>query len=85
MRIHDEARLRLRHKAADGSPSKSGTSSVQRNVLSLRAGAGEPLEVHRRLEALENKTAETIATSLERALRDTAAAVGASVSAGFLV
>ena len=85
LHVHDEARLRLRHKdSATGSPSKSRGSSAQGHVLSLRAGEAAPVEVHRHLGALEHKDAACIATSLERALRDTAKAVAGSVYPGLL-
>ena len=85
LHVHDEARLRLRHKdSATGSPSKSRGSSVQGHVLYLRAGEAAPVDVYRHLEALEHKDAACIATSLERALRDTAKAVAGSVSPGLL-
>ena len=77
VQIQDEADIRLRSEnPRDGVavPSRSRTSKVQQSVLTIH-GAGEQLDVPLELEALGDKTAATLATSLERLLRSVAASI----------
>ena len=79
LHVHDEASLRLRSSLdTDGAgPSRSRSSKVQQHCLWLQLDTNARLRVPAELDALANKTAATIATSLHRQLRRCAEDVGA--------
>ena len=68
MHVQDEARMRLR-QTLDDRGSRSRTASVQAHVCALRTGSGLPIDVYSEIDALANKTGETLATSFEAELR----------------
>ena len=75
--LHDEAALRLRSHLDERltqAPSRSRGSKVQQHVLTWRIGVAA-CEVPVELEALADKSAVTLATSIDRAMRQTAARV----------
>lgn len=77
--LHDEAALRLRSFMADrpDTPARGRASKVQQHVASLFA-FGVETAVPTELEALANKTAATLATSLEGVVRGVGQAVFAA-------
>ena len=77
LHIHDEASLRLRSStdASGSAPSRGRSSKVQQHVTSVHFQGQQPLRWHAELDALSNKTAHVLATSLHRLLRMVAAAV----------
>ena len=73
--MHDEAALRLRSHLDERlaqAPSRSRGSKVQQHVLTWHIGVAA-CEVPVELEALADKSAVTLATSIDRAMRQTAA------------
>ena len=75
--LHDEAALRLRShldERVTQAPSRNQGSKVQQHVLTCRIGVAA-CEVPAELEALADKSAVALTTSLDRALRQTAALV----------
>ena len=85
LHVHDEARLRLRYTEPEGGgATKTRGANVQCHVCSLRVGTAPPLEIYRNLDALANKRAVTVATCLERVVREVGKAVGDAVPDGLL-
>ena len=79
----DEAALRFRTLERESNEAtRSRSSKVQMTCCSLRAGAGGPMEIYTELEGLADKTAATLATSLEKVTRATAALVGDATPSG---
>ena len=80
LHIHDEASLRLRSRdAVEGGLGRGQTSKVQQHVVRLWLARGAGLHVPTELDALSNKTARVLATSLLRVLLP----VIETVSAGY--
>ena len=78
--VQDEAALRLRTlEMGTNEATRSRTAKVQMTCCSLRVGAGEPMEIYTELEGLADKTADTLATCLEKVTRATATLVGDAV------
>ena len=72
LHIHDEASLRLRSAldALPGLPSRSRSSKVQQHLAVLHmSGQQEPVRWLAELDSLADKTAATLAHSVERVLR----------------
>ena len=71
LHVHDEASLRLRSFAQSdtAAPVRSRKSSVQQHAMWLFAGQAAGQQVFTELDALTNKTAKTLATSLDKAMR----------------
>ena len=87
LHVHDEASLRLRSSANTdaAAPGRSRKSSVQQHAISLFSspGDGHPLPVE--LDALNDKSAITLATALERAVRSAAAVARRGVPADAVI
>lgn len=71
LHIHDEGSLRLRSsmEAEPGLPVRSRSSKVQQHVAMLHLPGHQPIRWLVELDALADKTAATLATSLEGVLR----------------
>lgn len=72
LHIHDEASLRLRSFAVGAATERSRKSSVEQHAVWLFADDTAGLPVLTELHALANKTAPTLATSLDKVLRSVA-------------
>ena len=80
LHVQDEARLAVRERdAKTGIGTRSRKSSVLAHACTFRAGACRPVDVLRNFDALAGKDAKTIATALERLVRDVARQVGDAV------
>ena len=71
--IHDEASLRLRSLDPTETANRSKRSNVQQHAVWLQAADGAPQQLPVELDALSNKRATTLATSLDRVVRSAAA------------
>jgi len=76
LHIHDEAALRLRSSTDQAAQSRSRSSMVQQHVVSAHIGGGRSISVPTEMDALERKTADVLATSLDGVLRPCAEAIG---------
>ena len=75
LHLQDEADMRLRSmKTCNDPPSRGRSSKVQQHAVTLRV-AGSAVDVITEVEALADKRAVTLATSLDGVLRSTLAAV----------
>ena len=83
LRIHDEASLRLRSSgdSAVGPPSRSRRSKVQQHSLQLRLPGQQPIRCFAELDALADKTAQVLATSLHKAFMIAAGTVATALGA----
>ena len=79
--LHDEASLRLRSSLGPRSsmPSRSRSSKVQQHVVRVHSLREPPMDCWTELEALADKTAATLATSIYGVLKKTASACGQSL------
>ena len=77
LHIHDEASLRLRSSAETqpGMPARSRSSKVQQHVTVLHLLGQQPVRWLVELDTLADKTAETLANSLQRVLRPVGQAI----------
>ena len=84
LHIHDEASLRLRSAsdALPGMPSRSRSSKVQQHCVSLHSRSQAPVRWLVELDPLADKTAGTLATSLERVVRPLGRIVGEVFASG---
>ena len=72
LHVHDEATLRLRSFREGLSTERSRKSSVQQHALWLFPDDNPGLPVFAELDALSDKTAPTLATSLDKVMRSVA-------------
>ena len=81
LHLHDEASLRLRSHLGGAAdlPSRSRSSKVQQHVVKVFLRPGLSCEVPQEMEALGDKTAATLATSLDGRLRQVAKTIAAGL------
>ena len=83
LHIHDEASLRLRsfEDTEGAAPNRGKRSAVQQHAVWLQAADGAPQVLPVELDALQNKKALTLATSLDKVVRSAAAVARRGVPA----
>ena len=81
LHLHDEASLRLRSHLGGAAdlPSRSRSSKVQQHVVKVFLRPGLSCEVPQEMEAVGDKTAATLATSLDGRLRQVAKTIAAGL------